>query len=89
DNGAPTFFTFTYRISDAASADANSTVFVEYGSNLSGWTDAVDNDDTIEITTADGIGDDEGFDIVTVRIDRSLAVDEKLFARLSVSVTTP
>ncbi|PXA05085.1 hypothetical protein DDZ13_03730 [Coraliomargarita sinensis] len=90
DNSDATFFTFTYRIRDAASADENTTVTVEYGSDLSlDWTDAVDNDDTIEISSADGTGDDEGFDIVTVQIARSLAVGEKLFARLNVSVAAP
>jgi hypothetical protein len=89
DNNDPTFFTFTYRISDAARADASTSVIVEYGSNLSTWTQAVDNDNTIEITTSDGTGNDEGFDLVTVQIDRSLEVGGKLFVRLRVFVALP
>ena len=91
---APTFssddetsFNFIYRISDEASEDPNTTVLVEYGDDLVGWTTASDNDGTIEIITADGTGADEGFNIVTVQIDRSLALDAVLFARLNVVVT--
>jgi len=88
DNSSdPDFFVFTYRRTDEAAADANTTIMVEYGSDLAGWTDAVAGAD-IEISVDDdGAGAD--IDLVEVKIRRTLAVDGKLFARLKVEITTP
>jgi len=84
----PAYFIFTYRRTTAANTDANTTVKVEYGSNLSGWTPAVgDGTNTIITTTIGGGG--SGIDLVHVKIKRTLAAAGKLFARLNVAVTTP
>lgn len=88
DNSDPTYFTFTFRRSDAANADANTTIAVEYGSDLSGWTEAVHNGTTIIITeNDDAIA--AGVDEVVVQIDKSLGGGGKMFARLKATVATP
>ncbi|MCX6878938.1 MAG: hypothetical protein NTW21_34780 [Verrucomicrobia bacterium] len=84
----PDFFIFIFRRSDAANTDPNTTISVQYGSNLTGWTTAVDNNDTIEIEeTNDHFA--SGIDRVVVKIKRTLATDGKLFAQLKVIVSTP
>ena len=83
----PDFFIFTYRRTDAAAADADTTIAVEYSSNLTGWTTAVAGADIVITPTDDGAG--AGIDLVEVKIRRTLAVDGRLFARLSVVVATP
>jgi hypothetical protein len=83
----PDFFIFTYRRDDDAAADANTTIKVEYGSDLAGWTEAVAGADII--ITPDDDGAAAGIDLVEVKIRRTLAVGGKLFARLNVVVTTP
>jgi hypothetical protein len=87
DTSDPDFFIFTYRRTDEAAADANTTIAVEYGSNLTGWTTAVAGADIVITPTDDGAG--AGIDLVEVKIRRTLAVDGRLFARLSVVVATP
>ena len=37
----PDFFIFTYRRDDDANTDPKTTIKVEYGSTLAGWTDGV------------------------------------------------
>jgi len=82
DNSSdPDFFLFTYRRSDIANADENTTITVEYDSSLSGWTPATPSADVV-IEEVDG----DPFDTVTVKIRRTLAVDGKLFVRLNVLV---
>jgi hypothetical protein len=83
----PDFFIFTYRRADAAAADANTAIKVEYGSGLDGWTEAVAGADIV--ITPDDDGAAVGIDLVEVKIRRTLAVDGKLFVRLNVVVTTP
>ena len=77
---------FTYRRSDAANSDTNTTIAVEYGSTLAGWT-AATHEGTgagdITITEAPG---DPGFSDVTVALPANLAISGKLFVRLSVLV---
>jgi hypothetical protein len=82
----PDFFIFTYNRSDDANADTNTTIAVQYGSDLipSGWTTAVAGPDVV-ITETPGSPTDG----VVVKIRRTLAVGSKLFARLNVVVTTP
>jgi hypothetical protein len=83
----PDFFIFTYRRADAAAADTNTAIKVEYGSGLDGWTEAVAGADIV--ITPDDDGAAVGIDLVEVKIRRTLAVDGKLFVRLNVMVTTP
>jgi autotransporter-associated beta strand protein len=83
----PDFFIFTYRRSHDAEADTNTTIAVEYGSDLAGWTPAEAGPD-IQITVDDE-GAAAGIDLVEVKIRRTLAADLKLFARLKVEVATP
>jgi hypothetical protein len=84
---------FTYRRSDAALADTNTTITVEYGSNLSGWTTATHQGtgpSQITITEADNFyGSSPGIDKVTVALPASLAAGGRLFARLHVVVNGP
>ena len=82
----PDFFIFTYRRSDLANTDENTTIVVEYGSDLNGWTPAVDDATNVIITPTDE-GGGAGIDLVQVKLKRStLAIDNKLFARLKVIV---
>ncbi len=84
DNSDPNNFVFTFNRSEVAEVDATTTITVEYGSNLSGWTTAVHG--------AGGVGvDDSGASVdgltpVIVTIPKSLAVGGKLFARINVEV---
>ncbi len=81
----PEFFIFTYRRADEAAADANTTIAVEYGSDLVGWTEAVAGADIVITPADDGAG--AGIDLVEVKIRRTLAMGGKLFVRLNVEVT--
>jgi methionine-rich copper-binding protein CopC len=81
-------FLFTYRRSAAAAADPHTTIAVEYGSDLDGWTSAVHQGSAanqITITEAPGA---PGFSQVTVALPANLAASGKLFARLMVEVAT-
>ena len=79
-----THLVFTFRRSDVSVADGPS---VEYGSNLTGWTTAIDGVNGVSIVTVpDGFG--SGIDSVTVSIPRVLAANGRLFARLAVEVAT-
>ena len=82
------YFIFTYRRSQAAYTDPNTSIRVEYGSNLGGWTPAVDDGSNIIITPNIG-GGGTGVDLVQVKLRRTLAVAAKLFVRLNVVVATP
>jgi alpha-galactosidase len=82
---------FVFRRSTEAAADANTSITVQYGNNLSGWTNAVHQGtgaNQITITEVPN-GSGPGIDQVTVALPASLAGGGKLFARLSVVVTTP
>jgi hypothetical protein len=82
----PTYVRFVFNRSDAAEADANTDITVQYGSDLVGWTTAVDDNDNIEIEVTDG----SPTDTVVVKLKRStLGASGKIFARLNVVVTTP
>ncbi|BCX48828.1 hypothetical protein HAHE_27360 [Haloferula helveola] len=79
------YLLFTYRRTTAAGTDANTTIEVNYGTDLSGWTTAADGVDGIVIfDTQNGFG--AGVDQVDVYIPVSLAVDGRLFAYLDVQV---
>jgi autotransporter-associated beta strand protein len=81
----PDFFIFTYRRSDTANTAPNTTLSVQYGSMLLGWTPAVAGPDIIITPTNDGAG--AGIDLVQVKIRRTLAMGGKLFSRLNVATT--
>jgi autotransporter-associated beta strand protein len=81
----PDFFIFTYRRDDEAGTDPKTTIKVEYGSDLAGWTPAVAGADIIITPADEGAG--VGIDLVQVKIRRTLAVGGKLFARLNVANT--
>ena len=80
-----TYLVFTYNRRDDAKDDANTAITVEYGSDLDGWTPARNTVDGVIITPTPG----SPFDVVEVKIPMSLAVGDKLFARINVVVTTP
>ena len=84
----PSYLIFTYRRTTQAGADVNTAISVEYGSDLTGWTTAVDNGVSIFVDEFPnfypGVGDK-----VEAAIDRALFPAGKLFARLKVVVTTP
>ena len=85
-NSDPNNFVFTYKRRDAAQADSNTTITVQYGTDLSagGWTTAADG---VNGVTIDATGVPEaGFHTVVVSIPKSLAAGGKLFARLKVAV---
>ncbi len=73
-------FIFTFRLNPTAAADHPA---VQYGSTLTGWTQAMNGVDGITVTTTpDGVS--PGIDSVTVRIPRTLATGKRFFGRLSV-----
>lgn len=69
--------------------DSGTAITAQYGSTLTGWTDAVhDGTDVIITVSDDSFG--AGIDKVEVKLRRStLAPGGKLFARLNVVVTMP
>lgn len=80
----PTYLIFEFDRSDAAFADPNTAITVEYGSTLAGWTTAVDDNDNVDIIVTPGTPSDT----VQVKLKRSsLSSAGKLFARLKVIVT--
>lgn len=81
----PDFIIFNYRRNDTAAADANTSLKVQYGSTMEGWTDAIAGPDVI-ITPSDNFYA-IGIDKVEVKIRRTLSVGGKLFTRLHVAVT--
>lgn len=80
----PDFFIFNHRRTDLANADGSTSIGVEYGSDLAGWTTAMAGPDVV-ITEFD---DDyaAGVDRVEVKIRRTLAVDGRVFVRLFAEV---
>jgi autotransporter-associated beta strand protein len=80
DNTNATYFIFTYNRKDDANTDPNTIIKVEYCSDLATWTEAVHDGTNIIITPTDN----GAIDSVQVKIIRTLAVGNKLFARLNV-----
>jgi len=82
---------FTFRRNVDAAEDENTTIIVEYGTDLAGWT-AVGHEgfgpDDITVTEEDDAYA-TGIDRVTVALPSSLATTGKLFVRLNVTVATP
>jgi autotransporter-associated beta strand protein len=77
-----TYFIYTYRRSDAANTAAGITIAVQYSSDLTnnGWTTAIAGPDIIITPTDNFYG--ASTDKVEVKINRTLAVGNKLFVRL-------
>jgi len=87
NNSDPDSFVFTFNRRDDAENDPNTTIVVEYGSDLSGWDPATDGVDGVTID--DTAVPQAGFRTVVVSIPKTLAAGNKLFARLSIEVATP
>lgn len=81
----PAYFDFVFRRSDDS---AGFDPYVEYGSDLSGWTTAEPGEPTLNPVQIDETDDfyGEGIDQVTVRIPKALGTGAKLFARLRVDI---
>lgn len=80
----PDYFIYTFNRSELANDDPNTSIIVEYGSNLNGWTPAEHDGDDVIVTVTPG----SPTDAVEVKLKRStLAIDGKLFARLKVVVS--
>jgi autotransporter-associated beta strand protein len=82
---SPAPLQFQFRRSDAAAADPGTTIAVEYGSDLSGWTTAEDGTDGVTIISEDD-AIATGIDRVTVSIPRALVSGNSFFVRLRVTV---
>jgi hypothetical protein len=82
----PNFLIFTYRRDDDAHTAPNTSIQVEYSSNLGAWTPATHNGTTIIIPPATNDGAGPGVDLVQVKISRTLAVGGVLFAHLKVTL---
>jgi hypothetical protein len=82
-------FLFTFRRSDAANLDPNTTIAVEYGSALTSWTSATHQGSAANQITITEASVAPGFSEVTVALPGGLAPDGKLFVRLKVVVATP
>ena len=77
-----TYLNFTFRRSDDSTSYGP---FVEYGSDLTGWTEAEAGVNGVVINEIDdGFG--AGVDSIEVKIPRALAVGARLFSRLKVTI---
>ena len=75
---------FNFNRSDAANDDPKTTIMVEYGNNLAGWTTATHDGANVIIETTPGIPTDA----VKVKLKRTtLGATGRIFARLKVVVT--
>jgi hypothetical protein len=81
------YLTFIYRRTDLANEDPSTAIKVEWGTDLNNTWTAVDgtNGEVIEVEDVEG----EDYDLVKVRIPRSLAPNGKLFVRLGVVISQP
>jgi hypothetical protein len=82
-------FRFTYRRSNSSNLDPNTTIAVEYGGALTGWTAAVHQGSAANQITITEAAGDPGFSNITVALPASLAVSGKLFVRLKAAVALP
>jgi fibronectin-binding autotransporter adhesin len=85
DNTDATYVDFVFRRTDDS---AGSDPYVEYGSDLAGWTPAEPGEPVANPVVIDETDDfyGAGIDRVTVRLPRALATGSKLFARLRVDI---
>ncbi|MFZ9936204.1 MAG: hypothetical protein ACO3JG_04015 [Luteolibacter sp.] len=85
DNSDPNAFKFVFKRRDEAAADSNTTIVVEYGTDLSTWRNTADHGAIDGVTIDDSTDLGGGFHQVAVSIPKTLAPGGKLFARLGVS----
>jgi large repetitive protein len=82
------YLLFTYRRTALAKADEKTSIQVQWNPLLSGnWTNAIGTPGVVVVETIDGAA--LGVDLVNVYIPRSLSLNGKLFARLSVFIDVP
>ena len=80
----PAYVIFTFNRSDAAQTDAKTSIKVEYGNDLDGWTTAVDDNNNVEIEATDGSPTDS----VVVKLKRTtIGAAGRIFVRLKVAVS--
>ena len=79
---------FNFRRTTAAKNDANTSIAVQYGSALSGWTNAVHHGTGANQITITASPAGPGLELVSVALPPSLAGDGRLFVRLNVAVTS-
>ncbi len=84
DPDGKVLFKFPRRV--AAAEDENTTIIVEYGSDLTGWLAAVDQVNGVSYSEDDT--EHEGIKMITVALPPTFANDGKLFVRLNVVVAT-
>jgi Listeria-Bacteroides repeat domain (List_Bact_rpt) len=78
------YMIFNYRRSDSANDDLNTIFKVEFGTNLSDWTEAINDGDSVIITSYDN-DYASGVDRVEVKLKKAIYEDKgKLFSRLKV-----
>ena len=88
DNTHPDHFVFAFDRSDAAGNDSNTTIEIQYTSDLDGgWTTAEHGVNGIVID--DSSVPAVGLRTVVTTIPKSLAVEGKLFARVKATLVTP
>jgi autotransporter-associated beta strand protein len=80
---------FIFRRSDPANGDENTTIAVQYGSDLAGWTTAVHQGNAANQITISEVPADPGFSQITVALPANLAPTGQLFTRLKVTVNQP
>jgi len=79
---------FSFRRTQLSTTQTGLTVGYEYGSALTGWTPAVNGENSITIVpTENGYG--SGIDRIDVTIPDGLAVGSKIFARMKAVLTPP
>jgi uncharacterized repeat protein (TIGR02543 family) len=79
------YFIFTYRRSDVAYNDSDTSIEVIYSNDLSSWTTAVHDGTNVVITETDDYYG-PGVDRVEVKLNWDLAADEKIFTRVRVEI---
>lgn len=85
DNSDPTYVDFTFRRTDESAGD---NPYVQYGSDLLGWTKAEPGEPELNPVVINETFDEygEGIDRVVVRVPRALAQGGKIFVRLAVDI---
>lgn len=75
---------FTFRRTDLSFSQPGILITAQYGSDLTGWTTAVNGENGVAIVVTNDI--ETGVDQVQVSIPKSLATGAKMFARLNVVI---